>query len=74
MDRRRPRVDAGGATAWAEMRDAGGKRWRALVAALPVAAGEGFYLVRVVGASTEPTLRRGMGPLARPPARPSRSW
>jgi hypothetical protein len=49
-----PRVDAGGATAWAELRDARGKSWRALVAVLPVAEGELYGMVRVVGASVEP--------------------
>ena len=49
-----PRVDAGGATATAEMRDARGKPWYALVAVLPVADSEQFYVVRVVGASVGP--------------------
>lgn len=49
-----PRADAGGATAWAELRDARGKEWRALVAVLPVAEGEQSFVVRVVGASVEP--------------------
>ena len=60
-----PRADAGGATAWAEIRDAGGKRWRALVAVLPVAEGESFYEVRVVGASTEPRTGMDWVPVAR---------
>ncbi|HEX6750380.1 MAG TPA: hypothetical protein VF092_24010 [Longimicrobium sp.] len=61
-----PRGDAGGATAWAEMRDAGGRSWRALVAVLKVDEGQRFYVVRVSGASTEP--RHGeveWGPAAR---------
>ena len=49
-----PRVDAGGATAWGELRDARGKTWRALVAVLPVAEGELYSVVRVAGASVEP--------------------
>ncbi|HVG45253.1 MAG TPA: hypothetical protein VM890_11000 [Longimicrobium sp.] len=60
-----PRADAGGATAWATMRDAGGKSWRALVAVLPVAEGERAYVVRVVGASTEPRNDMEWVPVAR---------
>jgi hypothetical protein len=48
-----PRVGAGGATAWGELRDASGKSWRAVVAVLPVAEGEASFVVRVVGASVE---------------------
>ena len=49
-----PRADAGAAAAWAELRDARGKAWRALVAVLPVAEGEHLFVVRVVGVSGEP--------------------
>jgi hypothetical protein len=49
-----PRVDAGGATAWGELRDARGKTWRALVAVLPASEGEYSWVVRVAGASAEP--------------------
>jgi|GEM_PF-5591802 len=49
-----PHVDAGGATAWAELRDGRGKEWRALVAVQPMAEGEQSFVVRVVGASVQP--------------------
>ncbi|MFL5384768.1 MAG: hypothetical protein ACJ8GN_19770 [Longimicrobiaceae bacterium] len=60
-----PRADAAGATAWGEMRDAGGRPWRALLAVLPVAAEERAVVVRVVGASSQPPLVVAWNPVAR---------
>ncbi|HEX8907017.1 MAG TPA: hypothetical protein VF771_19360 [Longimicrobiaceae bacterium] len=48
-----PRSDAGGAVTWAELRDARGKSWHALVAVMPAAAGERSAVVRVVGNAYE---------------------
>jgi hypothetical protein len=47
------RTDAGGTTASAELRDARGTLWRALVAVLPIADSQQFYVVRVVRPTPE---------------------
>jgi hypothetical protein len=60
-----PRADAGGATAWGELRDARGRQWHALVAVLPVGADERDVVVRVVTASFEPPARLELDPVAR---------
>lgn len=65
-----PRADAGGATAWGELRDAGGRTWRALLAVLPVAAEERAVVVRVVGASSQPPFVQEWNPVARPTGAP----